>query len=151
MNYKLTQSSRQDCFSVEGLPSGYDNRYPNTLLLVRYPEGDCDTVGDVGENMHKALYDLYQTSDVLKDGDTFSCNNVTIYKCSGVDVIPITYPDDNKLGWTITYPDKETTTYLTLASLHLAYGSESEYLIHPDRIEIRHPLNPEFPIIAVKE
>jgi len=60
------------------------------LLIVRYNEGDVDTISKDGENMYHALYDLYQTSDALKDGDVFTLDGVAIYKCEGVHVIELT-------------------------------------------------------------
>jgi len=56
----------------------YLNKY---LLLVIYPEGDCDTIDaeqpDV-ELLKRALYDEIECSDTLKHGDTFIWGNLRI-------------------------------------------------------------------------
>ena len=59
----------------------------DTMLIVRYPEGDCDLVHGRDKNMHRALYDLYQTSDALKDGDEFAIDGEVVYYCEGVHVV----------------------------------------------------------------
>jgi len=71
---------------VVGLTSYYG--VPNTMLLVRYPEGDCDTKMRDVEAMHTALYDLYNCHDagVLKDGDVFA-TEFGEFVCSGVHVL----------------------------------------------------------------
>lgn len=59
------------------------------MLLVFYPEGDCDTVGPKTKKalLHRALYDAYQCSDVLKDGDTIALpSGKEIARCEGVHV-----------------------------------------------------------------
>ena len=47
---------------------------PDEVLLVMYEAGDCDVAyGPAGAEslLHRALYDLYQTSDDIKEGDQF--------------------------------------------------------------------------------
>ena len=61
----------------------------NTVLLVRYENGDCDTVANNDQKMHEALYDLYQCNDNLKDGDTFTLDGVVVYRCEGVHVVKV--------------------------------------------------------------
>lgn len=41
------------------------------MLLIRYKAGDIDFAGPKTskKNLHRALYDFYQCSDVMKDGD----------------------------------------------------------------------------------
>lgn len=58
------------------------------LLVVHYPEGDYDTVGPSSrpELLHRALFDLYQTDDTFKDGDTFSLDGRIVARCEGVVV-----------------------------------------------------------------
>jgi hypothetical protein len=84
MQYNLVKHS--GAYFVDNLKEHY-SEHNNTMLLVRYPEGDCDTVSHCNEKMHSALYDLYQTSDVLKDGDTFAINGRVVFRCYGVHVI----------------------------------------------------------------
>lgn len=51
------------------------------LLLVRYEEGDCDTISarkpDL-ESLRKALYDEIECSDTLQHGDTFVWQHISI-------------------------------------------------------------------------
>lgn len=68
---------------VIGLPSG---RYPDTLLILRYPEGDFDTRMKSEEAMLHALYDLFQMEDTLRDGDTFT-TEFGRFTCRGVHVV----------------------------------------------------------------
>lgn len=76
-----------DRYFVKGLR---DEDAPDTMLLVLYPEGDCDTVSEPGsKQMHRALYDLFQVSDTLKDGDCFTLDGCPVYRCDGVHVLPI--------------------------------------------------------------
>lgn len=82
-NYNLVNTD--GVYRVEGLAT-WTGEYPHTLLLVRYDAGDYDNVTENNELMHRALYDLFQTSDALKDGDTFSINDVVQYICEGVHV-----------------------------------------------------------------
>lgn len=84
-NYNLIK--RDGTYYVEGLKDDWC-KTPDTILLVRYDAGDCDSIVQNDKNMHSALYDLYQTSDSLKDGDTFSLDGKVVYVCQGVDVIP---------------------------------------------------------------
>jgi hypothetical protein len=60
---------------------------PDTMLLVRYPEGDCDQVSHCNEKMHSALYDLYQTSDALKEGDAFAIDGRVVFRCVSFHVV----------------------------------------------------------------
>lgn len=68
-------------------------RLAGQLLIVRYPEGDCDVVtrdmDEFWKSLHKALYDEYQCSDVLKDGDEFSYGGKVAYRCEGVHVVMV--------------------------------------------------------------
>lgn len=61
------------------------------MLIVRYPEGDCDVINrkmdGFSEHLHHALYDAYQCSDILKDGDEFVLAGKVVFRCSGVHVI----------------------------------------------------------------
>lgn len=82
-NYNLV--NKQGTYYVEGLSDDWSET-PDTLLVV-YGAGDCDTVSEPGELMHRALYDTYQTSEGLKDGDTFSLDGKVVYACSGVHVV----------------------------------------------------------------
>lgn len=59
--------------------------YADTLLMVRYPEGDCDSPSNA-PGMHAALYDLYQVDDNLKSGDTFT-TPFGNFACYGVHVL----------------------------------------------------------------
>jgi hypothetical protein len=59
---------------------------PNVMLIYRYPAGDIDTKMKNAHMMFGALYDLFQTNDNLKDGDTFK-TEFGEYRCSGVHVI----------------------------------------------------------------
>ena len=77
---------RDGCLRVLGLPTWMGD--PDTILIVRYASGDVDTVSEDGENLHHALYDLYQTSDGLRDGDTFSVDGRIMYRCEGFHVVP---------------------------------------------------------------
>jgi len=79
---------KDGCYYVEGLKDdfGFDAS-GDTLLLAIYEAGDCDTVRANGKTMHRALYDLYQTSDELHDGDTFAINGEVAYRCDGVHVV----------------------------------------------------------------
>lgn len=86
MDYKLVKKAGSYC--VEGLKEEWGDG-PDTFLLVRYPEGDCDTIKGKGKKMLSALYDLYQTSDALKDGDTFSLGGKPAFMCSGVHVVAV--------------------------------------------------------------
>lgn len=71
---------RDGCFYVAGLI--------DSLLIVHYPEGDVNTVSTgPGERMHRALYDLYQVNDALKDGDEFLLQGKVVYRCQGVHVV----------------------------------------------------------------
>lgn len=61
-------------------------------IIVRHQEGDIDTISATKPNMAhliSALYDLYQVSDVIKNGDVFSLNGQIIARCVDVHVIPV--------------------------------------------------------------
>lgn len=85
--YNLVKHDGTDYY-VENLKDVW-NASGEVLLRVRYEEGDCDTITENDENMHRALYDLYQTNDNIKEGDTFAIDNVPVYKCVGVHVVPV--------------------------------------------------------------
>ena len=86
MEYILTKLDRD--YYVANLQSNYSDDL-GVLLLVRYKEGDFDTVTENNEKMHESLYDLYQTSEHLKDGDTFILNGELVYRCEGVHVVKV--------------------------------------------------------------
>jgi hypothetical protein len=77
---------------VENLKSdpafGMLDPYPDLLLLVRYPEGDCNTLTEDGENLHSALYNEYQCNSNLNDGDEFLIDGQVKYRCEGLHVVP---------------------------------------------------------------
>src|SRR3954452_23271860 len=82
-------------FHVMGLPQEVSS-FPDTLLIVRYPEGDCDTIsGRLDKSnwrkLHQALYDLFQTCHTLKAGDQFYYPGPddVLFACEGVHVIPV--------------------------------------------------------------
>lgn len=81
--YKVDQRDRD--YYVVGLPDDFGG-HPDTMLLYRYPEGDCDRPYDA-EKMHGALYDLFQTHDGLKEGDRFETPHGN-FVCEGVHVVP---------------------------------------------------------------
>jgi hypothetical protein len=62
------------------------------MLLVRYPDGDCDVASVLlegwEEKLLRALYDEYQCSDVLKDGDRFVLLGRIKFKCESYHVVP---------------------------------------------------------------
>ena len=87
MNYNLTKNGGR-AYYVKGLPTWRGDE--DTLLIMRYDSGDVDTISKNGKNMHETLYDLYQTNDNLKEGDTFSLRGKVVYKCEGVHVVKIT-------------------------------------------------------------
>lgn len=66
-------------------------RLNGALLIVRYPEGDVDVVNtkmkDLDRNLHRALYDEYQCSEVLREGDEFAFRSRVRFECSGVHVL----------------------------------------------------------------
>ena len=78
---------RDGCLRVHGLPTWIGD--PDTILIVRHADGDVDTVSEDGEHLHHALYDLYQTSDGLSSGDTFSIDGRVLYRCDGVHVVRV--------------------------------------------------------------
>lgn len=72
---------------VINLPNEFaDKKYPDTLLVYYYFEGDCDTRMKNADMMLGALYDLFQVNDNLKDGDIFQ-TEFGEYICQGVHVI----------------------------------------------------------------
>ena len=84
-SYELEKSPNGNYY-VAGL------KYPGNmagLLNVRYEGGDFDMVTDNDQKMHEALYDLYQCNDNLKDGDTFTLDEVVVYRCEGVHVVKV--------------------------------------------------------------
>lgn len=74
---------------------------PHTLLIVRYDAGDCDTISKPiqSNKLHRALYDLYQTSDTLKDGDCFAIDGVVTYKCEGIHVVRCLFEPKENRTW----------------------------------------------------
>ena len=63
------------------------------ILIVRYPEGDYDIVnrkmGGFIDHLHRALYDEYQCSEVLKDGDEFILAGKVVFRCESVHVVKV--------------------------------------------------------------
>ncbi len=60
---------------------------PDTMLIFRYPEGDCDTRMKDARMMLGALYDELQVNDGLVDGDAFE-TEFGRFVCRGVHVVP---------------------------------------------------------------
>jgi len=85
MNYELVKENGS--YYIKGLKTWLGET--NTLLLIRHPEGDVDTIGRNGKAMHCALYDEFQTCNDLKDGDTFSIRGEVVYRCEGVHVVKV--------------------------------------------------------------
>ena len=85
--YNLVKSPLSGNYYIKGLADVWGDD-PDTLLLVVYGSGDCDRVTRKGKLMHRALYDLRQTCDALKDGDVFALRGKPAYVCQGVHVIP---------------------------------------------------------------
>lgn len=79
---------RDGCYYVAGLANEWCDS-ADTMLIAFYDAGDCDTVSRKGKLMHRALYDLFQTSDALHDGDAFAINNKIAYRCEGVHVVEV--------------------------------------------------------------
>jgi hypothetical protein len=77
---------RDGCYYVQGLRDDWCDS-DDTMLICRYPEGDCDTISRNGKNMHRALYDLLQTCELLHEGDEFAIAGKVAYRCSGVHVV----------------------------------------------------------------
>lgn len=69
---------------------GGDVTLNGEMLIVRYPAGDVDVVStklkDWEQKLHSALYDLYQCSDDLADGDEFMLRGRVRFVCEGVHV-----------------------------------------------------------------
>lgn len=59
------------------------------LLIHRYPEGDVDVVSrdNAEQLLIPTLYDEYQMSDTIKDGDEFVLDGKVIARCEGIHVI----------------------------------------------------------------
>jgi hypothetical protein len=83
--YRLVKKG--NAYYVAGLADTWCDT-PDTMLMVRYPAGDADTVARRGEPMHRALYDLYQTCEGLHDGDEFALRGKVVYRCEGIHVVP---------------------------------------------------------------
>ena len=55
------------------------------ILIVMYPAGDCDTISwpftepRHATQLEKALYDLYQCTEELKEGDTVLLPDGTLF------------------------------------------------------------------------
>lgn len=62
------------------------------MLIVRYPEGDCDVVSTKlpkwEKKLERALYDEYQCSEVLKEGDEFMLRGRVRFECVSFHVLP---------------------------------------------------------------
>jgi hypothetical protein len=91
-----------NCLRVAGLKSewwGLDpmdvGLAPDVMLIITYPEGDCDRITPQTNRgkLLEALYDLYQTCEELKEGDTFTYDGRLIAQCRGVHVIGL-HPGD---------------------------------------------------------
>ena len=73
---------------VIGLRPEYDEYGDkDTMLIYRYAAGDIDTRMREAHMMLGALYDLFQTHDLLKEGDKFD-TEFGEYECVGVHVVP---------------------------------------------------------------
>lgn len=60
------------------------------IMLIFYRGGDVDTVGTKTskKNLHRALYDHYQCSETMKDGDQIAnSHGRVIARCEGVHVV----------------------------------------------------------------
>ena len=84
MEYQVVR--RDDHYYVVGLSNGYDGG--DEVLIYRYPEGDIDTLLQDHGMMHGALYDLFQVTESLKQGDVF-LTEFGNFQCQGVHVIPV--------------------------------------------------------------
>lgn len=84
------------------------------LLIVHHLDGDVDTIDANAPNMThlvSSLYDMFQTSDAIHDGDYFSLNGKIIAKCEGVHVVPV---QDNAVVILTNYnfgPEELTTIH----------------------------------------
>lgn len=65
----------------------FGNIRENTLLVCVYDEGDCDTEFSHAWQMHRALYNLFQVNENLKEGDKFE-TEYGVFECVGVHVVP---------------------------------------------------------------
>ena len=86
MEYKLEKINGS--YYVINLKNHLSER-KDVLLLVYSKQGDVDTVSENDRNMHEALYDLYQISEYLKDGDVFTIDGNVIYHCEGLHVVKV--------------------------------------------------------------
>lgn len=62
------------------------------LLICFYSGGDVDCIGPKSpkKNLHSALYDHYQTSETMKDGDEIAnSRGRVIARCEGVHVVMV--------------------------------------------------------------
>ena len=73
------------------IEKGGDITLNGQMLIVRYPEGDVDVLNtklkNLDEKMRRCLYDEYQVSDVLKDGDEFAFRGRVKFACEGIHVV----------------------------------------------------------------
>src|SRR5687767_3485593 len=88
MRYTVIQD-KSGSYTIQGLPAYLDG--DNVILLMATGEGDYKDPETKGE-MHKALYDEYQTNDNLSDGDEFDTPFGEFY-CKGVHVFERGYPE----------------------------------------------------------
>lgn len=66
--------------------------YVHSKILVVHHQGDVDTISSSAPNMKdlvSSLYDLYQVSNNIHDGDQFALHGEIIAKCVGVTVVPV--------------------------------------------------------------
>jgi hypothetical protein len=85
MKYKV--ELKDGSHNVIGLKADY-GEYEDSLLVYHYPGGDVDTKMKDAGMMFGALYDLFQVSDVLADGDVFE-TEFGEYVCEGVHVVSL--------------------------------------------------------------
>lgn len=83
---------KQGSMYLEGhaCPGWEQDEYPDTLLIKRYPAGDVDTICAEHPNMehlHSALYDLYQGSKQIKEGDNFELDGKILFKTESFHVV----------------------------------------------------------------
>lgn len=73
-------------------PKGEDDYRTGYLMLIkRYGGGDVDLVGPKSKKVDVigALYDLYQTDDTFKEGDTFSYRGKVIARTESFHVFGV--------------------------------------------------------------
>lgn len=85
MKYKV--ELRERSHYVVGLKTDCGN-YEDSILIYHYDGGDIDTLMKDANMMLGALYDLFQVSDNLHDGDTFD-TTFGEFICQGVHVVPV--------------------------------------------------------------